>query len=66
MEYCSIIVIYSLQRLGMKQKLDPRLRGNDCVAQELIPSGIKSDGTKNKTPALVVFGKEGRQGLIRK
>jgi hypothetical protein len=50
----------------MEQKLDPRLRWNDSVAQELIQTGIRSDGTKNKAPALVVFGKEGQQGLIRK
>ncbi len=65
MEYCSITVIYSLQRLEMGKKLDPRLRGNDCVAQKLIPSGIRPDGTINKAPALEVFGKEGQQRLIR-
>ena len=59
-------MIYSLPKLGMEQKLDSRLRGNDRVAQELIPTGIKPDGTINKAPALEVFGKEGRQGLMRK
>ena len=41
MEYPSVTPTYTLQRLrhGMK-KLDSHLRGNDSVAQKLIPIGI--------------------------